>query len=251
MAGKAKLSARHAFNDNIADAETLVVIAKAMRNKRTRRMRRELRERLGSALGIPRKHWDHLDCIESEDIFAVFQPAASISRVDLDEPALRPLLRQALVAACGALETFVGDRVMERVGSVLRAPEKPARLLGLPMTVGDWLQIEDTYERRRWGLREIIEFEVRRLASPSPSQIGISFGVVGERELWKRVDKRRNVARGSSERALERIYDRRNRIAHQGDRAGRGRAAISVREVEQDIACIVAIVDGLDQETRG
>lgn len=161
----------------------------------------------------------------------------------------RPLLRQALVAACAAVETFVGDRIMERLRRALESNPRPTRLLDLPMTVGDWLRIEETYERRRWGLREIVEVEVRRLASPSPSQIGIALGIVGEKNLWKRVDGRRGVAAGRSESALERIYERRNRIAHQGDRSGRGRAAISIDEVEEDLRCIAAIVDALDRET--
>lgn len=138
---------------------------------------------------------------------------------------------------------------MERLSDALGAADKPTRLLDLPMTVGDWLRIEAEYKRRRWGLREIIDVEVRRLASPSPSQIGLTFGLVGEKNLWKRVDRRRGVATGKSEQALLRIYERRNRIAHQGDRSGRGRATISVKEVEDDLECIASIVDALDAET--
>lgn len=249
MAGKPKLTARQAFDDNLADAEALVAVVHALRNRRVRRMRRELRERLGSALGVPKKHWDDLDCVESEDVFAVFKPGSRIDRHAVSETGLRPLLRQALVAACAAVETFVADRVMERLRGALDADPRPTRLLDLPMTVGDWLRIEESYKRRRWGLREIVELEVRRLASPSPSQVGITFGVVGEKGLWKRVDKRRGVASGKSEKALERIYERRNRIAHQGDRSGRGRATITVDEVEADLACIAEIVAALDAET--
>jgi len=212
-------------------------------------MRRELRERLGSALGLPQRGWDDLDCIESDDLFAVFKPGSQVDRASISEPNLRPLLRQALVAACAAVETFVGDRVMERLRSALDSDPRPTRLLDLPMTVGDWLRIDETYERRRWGLREIIDIEVRRLASPAPGQIGITFGIVGEKGLWKRIDQRRGVAGGSSEELLERIYERRNRIAHQGDRLGRGRAAISIEEVEEDLQVITEIVDAIDKET--
>ena len=67
--------------------------------------------------------------------------------------------------------------------------------------------------------------------------------------LWKRIDRRRRVAAGASEKALGEIYERRNRIAHQGDRSGRGRAAISIDEVEADLQCIAEIADALDKET--
>jgi hypothetical protein len=53
-------------------------------------MRRELRERLGDALGIPKKHWEGLDCIESEDLFAIFKPGGAVDRDSVSEPRLRP-----------------------------------------------------------------------------------------------------------------------------------------------------------------
>lgn len=251
MAGIPKPTARQAFDDNLADAEALVAVVRALRNRRVRRMRRELRERLGSALDLPRRDWDHLDCVESEDLFAVFKPGSQVGRESVSEESLRPLLRQALVAACAAVETFVGDRVMERLRAALDCDPRPTRLLDLPMTVGDWLWIDETYQRRRWGLREVIDIEVRRLASPAPSQIGITFAIVGEKGLWKRIDRRRGVAAGASEQLLDRIYERRNRIAHQGDRSGRGRAAISIEEVEEDLRSIAKIIDAIDKETAG
>src|SRR5436190_723904 len=119
MAGKSKPTARQAFDDNIADAEALVAVVRALRNRRVRRMRRELRERLGNALDLPKRDWDDLDCVESDDLFAVLKPGGRLDRNSISEPSLRPLLRQALVAACAAIETFVGDRVMERLGDAL------------------------------------------------------------------------------------------------------------------------------------
>jgi len=53
VAGESKPTAREAFDDNLADAEALVAIPRALSNRRVRRMRRELRERLGAALDLP------------------------------------------------------------------------------------------------------------------------------------------------------------------------------------------------------
>lgn len=250
MAGRPKPSARQAFDDNVADAQRLVLLAEALRNKRTYRMRIEKRERLGEALDIAKRNWDQLDCIESEDLFAVFPPGSRLSREAFEDQALRPLLRQALVAGCSALETFVGDRVMERWSDAIDSEERPSRLLQLPMTVDDWLRIEQQYKRRKWGIRQVAELEIRRVASPAPAQIGIAFSIVGEKGLWKRVDKRRKVAVGRSEKALEQLNKRRNRIAHNGDRIGLGRAAISTREVGDDLEQLVGIVGAIDVETE-
>ncbi|HEY6551855.1 MAG TPA: HEPN domain-containing protein [Vicinamibacteria bacterium] len=249
MAGVSKPTAREAFDYNVADAETLVLLAEALQNKRVRRMRQERRETLGEALGIPKRDWDHLDCIESADLFAIFSPGSRLNRETFQEKSLRPLLRQALVAGCAALETFVGDRVMELLRGALDLEERPTRLLSLPMTVEDWLWIEENYQRKRWGLREVIEWEVRNIASPAPSQIGQAFGIVGQKKLWKRVDARRGTASGGSEEVLDRLYERRNQIAHSGDRVGRGRATISSDEVREDLECLVEVVDALDAET--
>jgi hypothetical protein len=50
--------------------------------------------------------------------------------------------------------------------------------------------------------------------------------------------------------SLERIVERRNLIAHTGDRKGRGRAAVSIDEVEADLNAIISIVAALDEETE-
>lgn len=249
MAGVSKPTAREAFDYNIADAETLVLLAEALQNKRVRRMRRERRETLGEALGIARRDWNELDCIESQDLFAVFTPASRLARHAFDEVSLRPLLRQALVAGCAALETFVGDRVMELYRGALDSDERPRRLLELPMTVEEWLWIDENYTRKRWGLREVVEWQVRRISSPSPGQIGIAFGIVGQKKLWQKVDKHRGVKGGESEQFLERLYERRNQIAHTGDRVGRGRATITATEVDDDLECVISIVDALETIT--
>ena len=248
MGNMLKPSARDAFDLNMADAEMLVELGKLLRNRRSRRMRVERRERIGHALGIGQRRWKDLECLENEAIFMTLKPGHGNWRTRLDEAGLRPLLRQALVAACAAVETFCADRVMERYGAAIKAPS-PC-LLELRMTLGDYSYITDNFKRPGWGLRQIVELEVRKRASPAPSQIGELFGLIGEKDLMGRVDTLRKVEKGSSTETLERIVTRRNLIAHTGDRKGRGRAAITIPEVEADISYIISIVDALDAVTR-
>lgn len=94
----ARQSAIEAFGLNMQDADLLVSVAAALTNERRRRMRRELRERIGRALDLPKGHWDKLDCIESDDFFGVLKPGASVDREGLTD--MRPLLRQSIVAGC-------------------------------------------------------------------------------------------------------------------------------------------------------
>jgi len=250
MAAPPKMSARDAFDLNIQDAQMLVELANLLSNRRTRRMRRELRERIGDALSIPQRRRADVECLENDKVFVIFMHGHADWRDRLDDVGLRPLLRQALVAGCAAVETFCADRVMERYSSAVKQKPPPSRLLELSLTVDQYLTIQDTYQKTGWGLRQVIELEVRQKASPAPAQIGQLFALVGEKGLLARVDSRRKVARGVTETELNRIVARRNLIAHTGDRSGRGRAAITTAEVEADVATLISIIDALDQETK-
>lgn len=246
---RAKPTAREAFDANMADAQLLFDIARMLQNDRQRRMRVERRAKVGAALNLPKRDWGAVEVIENDQVFLAFKPGAGSLGSQLDEVALRPLLRQAVVAACAAVETFVADRVMEHYPKAMKLDPVPPRLLGLTMTVDDWLRI-DSYKRRGWGLRNIVELEIREKASPTPSVIGQLFSMVGITEILKKVDKRRGVALKTSDKELDALRLRRNKIVHEGDRAGRSRAAISVSEVERYLAQVVSIIDAMDAVTK-
>jgi hypothetical protein len=246
---KKKPSAREAFDANMADADTLLTVARLLRNNRRRGMRSELRQKVGGAIGVPKRRWDELACLENEEIFVAFKPGHASLLDNLNETALRPLLRQAVVAACAAVETFVADRVMEHYAKAMTLDPVPSRLLGLNMTVGDWLRIESTYKRKKWGLRNIVELEIREKSSPTPDVIGELFSMVGITQVFKKVDTARKVPSKTSAAQLDAIRLRRNKIAHEGDRTGRTRAPISIPEVERYLTQVREIVEALDKVT--
>jgi len=219
-----------AFDLNLQDAEWLIKTAKILSNQRTRRPRSERREAIGQVLRIPARHREGLDCIENEEIFLVIKPGASIDRSHV--ASLDPLLRQAIVAANAALETFVADVVIDRVGALIRRPEDlPSRLGKLHLTVGQWKEINDTYSVHRRGLRErVLIPAIKEASSTSPSQIGIVLSMIGITGWESKVDDLRRVKRGSTRTQLEALSSRRNRIAHEGDRRGQGRAPITIEE---------------------
>ncbi len=64
----------------MADAERLVAYARALTNKRSRKLRAELRQRLATALKVRSKEKDLLDGLESADLFVVFKPTTRLSR---------------------------------------------------------------------------------------------------------------------------------------------------------------------------
>ena len=229
-----------AFNDSIRDAEALLSYAVGLANRRRRRMRQELRERIGSTLRIPKNRWGQLDCLESDDLLVIFIPGGNLSRENFGD--LRPLTRQSLVAACAALETYIADKAMEFVGQALDAEDIPRRMRDIPLTVGRWAEIERTYQRRKWGVRTVVEDYIRKTSSTAPNQIAVVLSTVGVHDWLKRVDSARHVRTGTTNEELIKITERRNRIAHSADRQGRGRASIMPQEVKEHIGTIRAVV---------
>ncbi len=244
MAGIRKPKPIEVFEDNIAGAERLIALTHALRNGRSRRMRRELREAVGPVVGLAKRNWDELDCVESDDLFIVLKPAGRFARPDFTEVELRPLLRQAVVAIAAAVESYVAEKACSYIGGALDDP--PQRLRELSTSLGDIMDIEERYKRRRWGYRDLAEAYVIKEASASPVKIGIVFATVGKRNFWRDVDKRRGVAEGASEAELEELCKRRNRIAHTGDRVGRKRATLGTDEVENHYANAKSIVEAME-----
>jgi RiboL-PSP-HEPN len=246
VAGVRKPTPMEAFSLNMADAHKLVRVAEGFVNKRPRRMRAELQQRLGEALRIRTQDRKQLDCLESSDVFLTFLPGSRLHRDDFAD--LSPLLRQAIVAACAATETYLADKVMEQIGPVLRkSTEIPKRLGALQLTVDDWLFIDENYTYQRRGLREVvIEPTVRELSSAASSKVGELLSMLGVTQWTRKLDAERGVKKGDTEQTLERVRNRRNRIAHEGDRRGRSRAPISVDEVKSDLASLESIVAAIE-----
>jgi hypothetical protein len=250
MTGMKKPSAFQAFEDNIADAKSLVALATALTNSRKRKMRTELRKKVGAALGVGNSALNQLDCAQSNDLFVVFMPGSSLSRDHMSEGSLQPLLRQAVVAASAAVETYVADRVMELAGPALRANPRPPRLDALTLTFGDWFTISATYTARKgWGIRRLLEEHVRREASAAASSVGLMFSIVGDEKVLGKVDGHRKVPSGTSTKELDRLYRRRNLIAHANDRSGRSRAEIKKADVEDMLKSAEGIIRALEKVT--
>jgi RiboL-PSP-HEPN len=246
MAGKSKPSPLAAFEANMADAHQLVRIAECLTNERVRRMRAEPRERIGAALGVGKRKRDQLDWLINQDVWLIFRPESTVRRADFDDQ--RPLLRQSLVAACAATETYLADKVMEQIGPLLYNGTATPRLRKLTLDLGCWLEINQKYERKRWGLRSlIVEPYVRDQAGTAPNKVGEMLSLIGIEKPLKKLDQQRKVKGGETEALLKRITERRNRIAHTGDRQGRGRANLTIDEVNPDLAAHESVVHAIER----
>ena len=177
MAGVRKPTPMEAFELNMNDARWLVRTAEALENERTRRMRQELRNKVGAALRIPQRDWTKIDCVVSDDIFVIIKPESTITRAHVQD--LKPLLRQSIVAACAAFEVYLTDTVMKHIGRALRTLDPlPRRFSELTLDLITWDQIEDAYVRRGWGIRQlVVEPYVRGRSSTAPNNVALRVGL--------------------------------------------------------------------------
>jgi hypothetical protein len=247
MSGAAKLTPFEAFQANMHDAYHLVRLAEGFTNQRVYRMRREFLERVGDAMKVPSRHRDLLDCLESTDVLVVFKPDSGLQRAHFSDH--KPLLRQAMVAACAATETYLADKVIEQADVLLRANKSATdKMRKVPLTVGDWLDIEVGYQRRRRGLRErVMVRHINEVASTAPNRVGELLSLVGVTNWTNKMDGFRKVPKGDSHALLARITQRRNKIVHTGDRHGRGRAPLTVADVKADLAALESVVEALEK----
>lgn len=234
------------FETNIADAERLLTLGRALDNKRLRRMRRELREGFGSAMKLSKRDRERLDCIESEDLFVIIKPNGALTRDDLTEQELRPLLRQAIVSVAAATESYVAEKASSHIGDALDGASD--KLRAVRVTLGEVFDIEQALKRRRFGWRRILQERIERDAGAAPNKIDTVFGLVGKQVPWGKIDDRRRVRRGKSRKQMEALATRRNRIAHTGDRVGAKRATITLAEADGHLKNAKAIVEAVERE---
>ena len=232
------------FEEHLADAEALLKFARGLRTGRLKRMRVERREAFRQIWRMSAKDAEQLDRAESSHLHVVIKPGSPFSRDDFTEEALRPLLRQAIVAISAALETWVADRAAVYVGEAIRTP--PPRLSRVPMDLRSVLEIEAGYKRRGWGYREVLINHLQEQASPSSFKVAQVFLLVGRKVSWPAIDKARDVERGTTEAELDALYARRNQVAHAADRVGRSRRAITPEEIEAWISSARSIVTTID-----
>lgn len=235
------------FEVNLDDAHRLIEFARALENFRPYRMRKERRTRVGAALGYSKRSTRNLDWIESNHAYVIFKPDGDLDRTRFTEDALRPLLRQAVVAIAAAVESYVARRACGFIGAALRADPLPKRLDGMSISFGEILLEDRRLKRRLFGYRGLLKAHIEREASASPSKIGEVFSTVGVSGLWRAVDKERDCAPGRSEKQLDRLAKRRNKIAHDGDWEGSKRASLTLDQVEGFYRCAKEIVEAIDR----
>ena len=133
------------------------------------------------------------------------------------------LLRQAVVVACTALESYFWDSLRENVLTIVRARRRGSdeSLRKLTLTLDDYLSLE-SYKDPDDRLQQIILKNFERGTLYDSSSIEKIATILTVRNFWSQVSKKCGQPENDIKRQLNELITRRNQIAHRADRPDRG-----------------------------
>jgi hypothetical protein len=129
------------------------------------------------------------------------------------------LLRQAVVVACTALESFFWDALRENVLTIVRARKRGAddTLKKLTLTLDDYLSIEG-YGNREDRLKEIILKNFERGTLYDTSSIDRIARILTVTQFWPQIAKKCGLSETDIQKQISELIKRRNQVAHRADR---------------------------------
>lgn len=155
----------------------------------------------------------------NDRITLLVRPTARIPGTILIPGGLDFLLRQAVVVACTALETFFWHAVLESALTVVRARRAGAdeELKNLSVTLEDYISIEQ-FPDRDTRVRQIILKNFERKTLYSADAIERVARILTVRDFWEQVEKACGESATNLRRLVGDLISRRNVIAHRADR---------------------------------
>ena len=157
--------------------------------------------------------------ISNDYCLAVFRKTAHLSESFFDEDHLCQLLRQAIVAACSAMDIYFNDKLQQNVMKVLLQYRQsaPKRLRELTMTFHDYFDLEQFHDPNE-KLRQVILGHFERRALANIDAITEVAEILGCRDFWHDVGRIIGSTPSALKTRISDIVSRRNDIVHRADR---------------------------------
>jgi hypothetical protein len=132
---------------------------------------------------------------------------------------LKFLLRNAVIVACTAVESFFWDSLRENVLTIVRARRRGAdeELRKLTLTLDDYLSIEG-YADPNERLKQIILKNFERRTLYDAESVGKIAAIMTVKDFWNVVSRLCGRNATDVRRELDELINRRNQIAHRADR---------------------------------
>jgi len=206
------------FSHNFAAAENLIRLYDLLSGSTSASSRPDTAVQVvRSSLSIPDE--ERLFTLHSDRLLLIAREVAQVSDDFFHQHNLASLLRQAVVAACSALDAYFNDKFRENVMTVLLAKKRyaPKELKNLVMTFDDYLSLEswaDPNER----LRQILERNLERKTLSNSNGITEMTAILGIKDIWNSIGRECGEKPSDLRRRIDEIAARRNDIVHRADR---------------------------------
>src|SRR5262249_50886518 len=155
----------------------------------------------------------------NEQVVLVARASAPIPHSLLVKDGINFLLRQAVVVACTALESFFWDALRENVLTIVRARRRGAdeSLRKLTLSLDDYLSLEG-YDDPDVRLKQIILKNFERGMLSDASSIDKIAMILTVKDFWMKVSKKCGLPDNDIKRQIGELINRRNQVAHRADR---------------------------------
>lgn len=202
---------------NFSVAEHLLQLHELFRDLREESTHETLRLAVCQAMSISEK--TVVRQARNEQVILVAKATAPIPQSLLIEDGINFLLRQAVVVACTALESFFWDALRENVLTIVRARRRGAdeSIRKLTLTLDDYLSLEG-YSDPDMRLRQIILKNFARGTLYDASSIEEIATILTVKDFWKQVCKKCGLSEKDIKRQIGDLITRRNQVAHRADR---------------------------------
>ena len=136
------------------------------------------------------------------------------------------LLRQAVVVACTALESFLWDSLRENVITIVKARRTGAdeSLKNISFTLGDYISLQQ-YDDPDYRLQQIILGNFKRGTLYNIESIEEITKIMTITKFWDKIEQNTETPAKDLKRLIGELITRRNQIAHRADRPEGGEAA--------------------------
>ncbi len=155
----------------------------------------------------------------NEQIVLLAQAAAPVPQSLLLKDGINFLLRQSVIVACTALESFFWDSLRENVLTIVRARKRGAdeSIRKLTLTLDDYLSLE-SYDDPEMRLQQIILKNFERGTLYDATSIERIATILTVKDFWEQVGKRCGLPDTDLKRQIGELISRRNQITHRADR---------------------------------
>lgn len=149
--------------------------------------------------------------------------AVSLPSCLLAEGGMNFLLRQAILVAAAALESFLWDVLRENALTVIQAKGRKAdeTLRNITLTLDDYLSLEG-YEDKDVRLRQIILKRFERGTLYDLDKVSEIAQILGVQNFWIEIGKEIGSKPEEIKAKLQSLINRRNQIVHRADRPDEG-----------------------------